>query len=67
MPDELRVNSPTAFSGNAAGNEKGPTKRRKPVPKSARAVIVRDLRAERAARDSAAAEPLDGRHIDVIV
>lgn len=64
MADEIRVNSPTAFAGDA-GREKGRASRRKPA-KAARAVVVRDLRAEREARDAAAA-PGDGRHIDVIV
>ena len=64
MADEIRVSSPTEFAGDA-GREKAPAKRRKPV-KAARAVVVRDLRAERASRD-AAALPSDGRHVDVIV
>lgn len=64
MADEIKVTSPAAYGGDA-GREKARATRRKPA-KAARAVVVRDLRAERAARD-AAASPGDGRHIDVIV
>ena len=63
--DGIRVDSPAAYGGDATGREKAPAKRRKPA-RAGRAVVVRDLRAERAARD-AAASPLDGLHIDVIV
>ena len=63
MADEIRVSASTERPGNPGGSFQQHKKR---GAKGRRPIVVRDLKAERDARNEAASSA-DGRHLDVIV